>query len=173
MASGPSLTADDCETVRAWREEEAGRGVIVTNTTFRLCPWADVLYAMDAAWWRVHGEEAANAFGGELCAPLTFPGVKRIRFHHFQNSGAGAASLASFWGARRIILLGYDCQKTGGRAHWHGDHPAVLGNAGSVDKWPAQFRQLADHLAGLDVINCSRETALEAFPRRPLEEVLS
>ncbi|HGN1626669.1 TPA: hypothetical protein ACKRMI_000040 [Pseudomonas aeruginosa] len=147
--------------------------MIVTNTTFRLCPWADVLYAMDAAWWQVHGDEAASAFGGDRCAPLTFKGVKKVRFQQFQNSGAGAASLAAFWGARRIILLGYDCQKTGGRAHWHGDHPAALGNAGSVGKWPAQFRQLAAHLAGLEVINCSRETALEAFPRRPLEEVLS
>ncbi|HCE6817724.1 hypothetical protein ACSBR8_21920 [Pseudomonas aeruginosa] len=128
---------------------------------------------MDAAWWQVHGDEAASAFVGERCAPLTFKGVKKVRFQQFQNSGAGAASLAAFWGARRIILLGYDCQKTGGRAHWHGDHPAALGNAGSVDKWPSQFRQLAAHLAGLEVINCSRETALEAFPRRPLEEVLS
>lgn len=128
---------------------------------------------MDAAWWQVYGAEAAAGFAGDCCAPLTFKGVTKVRFSHFQNSGAGAASLAAFWGARRIILLGYDCQKTGGRAHWHGDHPAGLGNAGSVDKWPAQFRLLASHLAGLEVINCSRETALQAFPRRPLEEVLS
>lgn len=127
---------------------------------------------MDSAWWQVHGAEAVSDFQGERWAPITYQGVSKARFQHFQNSGAGAASLAAHWGAERIILLGYDCQKTGGRAHWHGDHPAGLGNAGSLDKWPVQFRQLAQHLAHLDVINCSRETALAVFPRRPLDEVL-
>ncbi|MEW6462940.1 MAG: hypothetical protein AB1459_17600 [Pseudomonadota bacterium] len=127
---------------------------------------------MDSAWWQVHGPEVAEHFRGERWAPITYRNVSKARFNHFQNSGAGAVSLAAHWGAERIILLGYDCQKTGGRAHWHGDHPAGLGNAGSLDKWPGQFRQLAQHLGSLDVINCSRETALAVFPRRSLDEVL-
>ncbi|MND92844.1 hypothetical protein D3C80_850180 [compost metagenome] len=127
---------------------------------------------MDSAWWQRHADEAVAAFQGERWAPITYHSVSKARFQHFQNSGAGAVSLAAHWGAERIVLLGYDCQRTGGRSHWHGDHPTGLGNAGSLDKWPAQFRELSRHLAHLEVINCSRETALAVFPRRPLGEVL-
>ena len=69
-------------------------------------------------------------------------------------------------------LSGYDCQHTGGKAHWHGNHPKGLGNAGSVDKWPNQFRMLAARLPNIKIINCTRETALNVFPRGTLEEVL-
>ena len=41
--------------------------------------------------------------------------------------------------AKNIILLGYDGQKTNGKAHWHADHPRGMGNAGPVDKWVKQL----------------------------------
>ena len=75
-------------------------------------------------------------------------------------------------GASRVILLGYDCQKTGGQVHWHGDHPEGLGNAGSMPKWAKQFEALAASVNGVEVINCSRDTALRAFPRMSLEDAL-
>jgi hypothetical protein len=128
---------------------------------------------MDRAWWRVYGDEVARTFAGECWAP--FGGDARLRrtgARRQPNSGAGAIALGAHLGARRIVLLGYDCQKTGGRAHWHADHPGGLGNAGTVGHWPALFRTLARELQGVDVINCSRATALDAFPRRALEEVL-
>src|SRR5690606_26699587 len=106
IASGPSLTADDCAAVKAWRKGEKGRGVIVTNTTLRMVPWADVLYAMDKVWWDQYGEEAEKTFTGERWAPLRYPGVRREIFNRGKNSGVGAISLAAHWGARRIILLG-------------------------------------------------------------------
>src|SRR5690606_31872717 len=76
IASGPSLTADDCDLVRRWRsageaagEAQAGeaaqeRAVVVVNTTFRLAPWADALFAMDENWWKHHHEEVAATFTG-------------------------------------------------------------------------------------------------------------
>lgn len=93
-----------------------------------------------------------------------------------QNSGAGAIAVAAALGARRIVLVGYDCKHAAdGRRHWHGDHAkgAGAGNAGSVSKWPAQFRDLVSHLRGATVINASRDTALTVFPRMPLEEALA
>jgi len=146
------------------------------NTTFRLAPWADALYAMDRAWWREHMNEVRSVFRGALWAPFSgLAGVKRIRFDRQtpRNSGAGAIALAAQMGAERIVLLGYDAQKTDGRAHWHGDHPKGLGNAGSVAKWPEQFRSLIGSLRGAQVINASRATALTCFPRANLEEALS
>lgn len=128
---------------------------------------------MDGVWWRHYGEEAAQTFKGERWAPVRVPGVHREVFDPGQNSGAGAIALAARWGATRIILLGYDCQLTGGRTHWHGDHPEGLGNAGVVNQWPSQFAALAARLKGVEIVNCSRETALRRFPREPLEVALS
>lgn len=129
---------------------------------------------MDRAWWNKYAAEIAAQFKGALVSQLERQrGVQCVQFPTRPNSGAGAIALAVHWGAERVIMLGYDCQKTNGQAHWHGDHPAGLGNAGMVHKWPEQFRALAQALpAGVEVFNCSRTTALDVFPRRKLEEVL-
>lgn len=133
-----------------------------------------MLYAMDHAWWTTYLPEAREVFKGQMVGPFKrFAGVQCAVSPTMKNSGAGAIALAVRQGARRIILLGYDAQKTGGKAHWHGDHPEGLGNAGSVDKWPGHFSALAKDLHGIEVINCSRQTALDAFPLGDLEAELS
>lgn len=177
LASGPSLTREDCDRVHV-----AGLPTIVTNTTFRLCPWADVLFGFDARWWREHLSEVSKVFEGErlTCSPVgralgvpTLHGAQWFTSYH--NSGAAAISLALASGAKRVVLLGYDCQKTGGMTHWHGDHPKTLGNAVSMPRWPHHFKQVARRAQslGVEVVNCSRETALTCFPRAPLELILS
>lgn len=89
------------------------------------------------------------------------------------NSGLGAIYLAKSRGARRIILLGYDCKVSeDGKRHWHGDHPQGLGNANGVASWPAQFLRSLPNLVGITVINCSRDTALTMYARMELEEAL-
>lgn len=128
---------------------------------------------MDRQFWDVYGREVrASGFTGDLvtCQPLA--GLKRIPTDGIQNSGAGAIILAARRGADRVILLGYDCQYDGARRHWHEDHRRPLGNAGSLHKWPDQFRALRAHLAGVEVVNASRQTALDCFPRVSLEEAL-
>lgn len=132
---------------------------------------------MDEKWWNVYGAEVRQVFTGELTSVGGWKNVRKVRtaYHQSQgqNSGAGAIALAAHWGARRIILIGYDCQHTGGKRHWFGDHPkGTQGNAGSVEKWPAQFRALIPHLHGARVINATRETALRVFPMATLEDAL-
>lgn len=175
IASGPSLTRDDVEAVRQWRGDE--RRVIVVNNTFRLAPWADALFAMDRAWWALNWQEAAEKFQGQRFAASPMPinwQVKHLaRFNGFGNSGAAAVALAVRMGATRVVMLGYDCQHTGGRRHWHDDHPAPLGNAGTVERWPAKFEQLKRAMVGrAEIVNASRETALTMFPRVALEDAL-
>lgn len=174
IASGPSLTAEDCELVR-----ESGLPTIVTNTTFKLCPWATVLVAHDEKWWKTYFEELKSFPGHKVTGAL---GGRRygaqslalLKFRTFRNSGAAAISLAALARAQRVVMLGYDCQHTGGKTHWHGDHPAGLGNAGSVPKWPAMFQQVKHYAKqrGCEVVNASRATALTCFPRVELEDVL-
>lgn len=128
---------------------------------------------MDRVWWGAYREEVSLNFPGRCCTPVrNITGTERVDSFGTQNSGAGAIALAISYGAQRVILLGYDCQRTDGRAHWHVDHPAGLGNAGSVDKWPNQFRLLASRFPKIEIVNCTRDTALDCFPRRLLEDFL-
>src|SRR5262245_15095240 len=75
IASGPSLIAEDCAKVKA-----SGHPTIVTNTTFRMCPWAHVLFGFDSKWWLEYIAEVERTFHGAL---LTYarrvPGVGSLR----------------------------------------------------------------------------------------------
>lgn len=189
IASGPSLTREDCDRVQKWRDRCGGR-VIVINTSFRLAPWADVLYACDLKWWEetsaevraetsadlwTQSTEAARRFGLNLVKGRGGEGLGRDLIHLGGNSGYQVINLAYLWGARRIVLLGYDMQPTGGRSHWHGDHPwKAAGVKPPTRSWLPRFSKLAADLAaeGVEVINATRETALRCFPRADLEDVL-
>lgn len=152
--------------------------MIVVNTTFRIAPWADALFAMDRAWWDKHLTEVNATFRGQrfsnnpLSSRYHVHKLNNATFKTYGNSGAAAINLAAHLGAKRIILLGYDCQKTGGKTHWHGDHPHGLGNAGMIDRWAGRFAELARDLGGVAVFNATRETALTCFPRVTLEDAL-
>jgi hypothetical protein len=175
LASGPSLTAEDCTVVR-----EHGIPAIVTNTTFRMAPWAEVLIGHDLKWWTVYDEEVRRTFAGDrLCCslvPKTIDAINALPFlpgRGFGNSGAAAIALAMHAGARRVLLLGYDCKRgEGGKAHWHDAHPSPLGDAKSMPRWAAKFSTLAvfTNKSGVDVVNCSRSTALKAFRCGVLED---
>lgn len=91
-----------------------------------------------------------------------------------KNSGYQAIGLAHLFGAARVILLGYDFQRTGGKSHWHGDHPSDLGQGGNFGVWATEMAKLAEHAVerGLEIVNCSRATALRCFPLQKLEAVL-
>jgi len=93
----------------------------------------------------------------------------------YANSGGFAGSLAMLAGAARILYLGLDCKPAAdGRRHWHGAHPPGLGDAVSMPVWSVEIQRLAGDARneGVEVINCSRDTALTCFPRVPLEAAL-
>lgn len=172
IASGPSLTAADCALVRA-----SQAFTIVVNTSFRLAPWADVLYAGDREWWHHHGAEAlAVCAGARWTASLDATerhGVRHREARDFENSGYQAIELAVLeYGARRVVLLGYDMQHTGGRRHWHADHPAGMPNADEAAQWPARFSELPARFAHVEFVNASRATALTCFRRADLAQAL-
>ena len=149
------------------------------------------MYACDLTWWRVYFPEVSRTFRGEKWTVgaaardafdlhwvygLDRPGLSRdpTFIHTGRNSGFQAIGLAALFGAARIILLGFDMQRTGGKSHWHGDHPRSLGQGDHYSRWAAAMNQLAKDAAaaGIEIINCSRKTALQCFPQRDLEETL-
>ncbi len=168
---------------RSWR-------VMVVNCTFRLLPEADVLYAGDLQWWERYGAET-EGFGGEKWtrdehAAVRFglrcarrrdgSGLCRERgsVHTGGNSGFQAVNLAWHFGARRIVLLGFDMHRKNG-AHWHGDHEGMLSAPAShMPIWRREFRALAADLReeGVKVVNATEGSALDCFPMLPLREAL-
>lgn len=167
IGSGPSLTREDCELTR-------GHRVIAINNSWRLAPWCDVIYAGDYQWWKAnarHIEIPAERFSHQSRA--TEFGCEFFIRGTGLNSGLAGIHLAEYFGAKRIVLLGYDCQPTGGRNHWHEDH-ATLNNPNEISYriWLKQFRNVDPGLKR-KIVNCSRETALTGFSRARLEDELS
>lgn len=141
---------------------------------FLSVPWADALFAVDAPWWKYYGAKVRELFQGQCFSEGKHAGVIKAGFPAFRNSGCGALALAAHKGAERIVMVGFDCQKTGGKVHSHGDHPRGLGNAGSMPLWGDRFQQCARWLRSRcpEVLNASRETALTCFRRVDLEQAL-
>jgi hypothetical protein len=133
---------------------------------------------MDYAWWKIYHKDVSKNFKGDkfCCNPIPYENVTKITktfFKSFYNSGADAISLAYQGGAKKIILLGYDCQKTDNKTHWHGDHVQGLGNAKRLNKWADMFYLVAEYCKDVPVINSTRQTALNCFKKIPLEQALN
>ena len=58
--------------------------------------------------------------------------------------------------------------------HWHGDHPQQLQNCYGISGWVKGFEALAQGLKaeGVEVVNCTIETAIPYFERADLRDVL-
>ena len=187
LGSGPSLTQAQVEEVFRLRQEGQVR-VVAINTTFRLAPWADLLYACDGKWWRENPDALGfpglkvtqdQSVEGVLHIPSeTEPGLSLdpIRIHQGANGGYQALNLAVLLGAKKIILLGFDMREIEGRKHWHPNHSHGLNNPhqGLFDQWIENFRTTIPDLerAGVEVVNCSPGSALDAFPFSTLRDEL-
>lgn len=187
IATGPSLTPEDVNYVRGMTR------VVAVNDSYRLAPWADVLYACDAKFWkwqyRDH-KDAITSFAGLRYAlqpeSRRYPGVQVLRntgttglerdpsgLRTGRNSGYQAINLAKHLGAKRILLLGYDMSLgEGGKKHFFGDHPDHGRPPLTVFRrhFPSIAQPLKD--AGVEVLNCSRRSALTCFPKVTLEIAL-
>lgn len=74
------------------------------------------------------------------------------------------------------MLLGFDHYPgLRGRMHFFGPHTDELDSGHDFNAWRSKMQPLADDLkaAGVEVINCSRDTALTCFPRGDLLQCLS
>lgn len=158
-ASGPSQNAADLSLCR-------GVKVMAINETWRLAPFCDVLYACDARWWRVRGPQIdCLKVSGEPHEGCHNVNAKDWIPKGGNNSGYQALALAMAWGARRVILTGYDMQGT----HWHGRHEGNNPNEGHFRRWVKAFAEMT---TTCEVLNASRVSRITAFPKVTLEEAL-
>lgn len=131
---------------------------------------------MDNAWWEMYASCVSKEFKGERFSNNKQNSRYNVtlinNFKAYGNSGAASIALAVKAGAKKIILLGYDCKKTNGEAHWHGNHPVGLGNAKAIDKWHLKFAELAKDFKDVEIINATRDTALTMFKTAILDDIL-
>lgn len=182
IGTGPSLTAEDVQLCRTQAH------AIAVNDAYTLAPWADVLYACDAKWWLWH-KGVPDFVGLKYAlqpAAAKFPGVQVLRNDGREGlsadpeslttgycSGYQAIGLAVHLGATRIVLLGYDMGRDRkGPAHFFGAHRDKSEPPYKLCLKTFQTLVAPLQAAGVDVVNCSRQTALTCFRRDDLERVL-
>ena len=189
LGDGPSLTAEDVLRTK-------GHGVtIAINYSIQLAPWADVLYyyhdstlaeflgplnlheLIESGLQVVHTNPAVAHTRPWNYIP--FSGVEGLELdpkrglRHGTNSGHAAINLAVRLGAAKIILLGYDCGELEGRFHWLKPSDSPSRAAYDYGIWRANYRTIPPALpAGVQVLNASRHTTIDAFPVVTLEEGL-
>lgn len=160
----------------------------------RLCPWADVVYGCDGPWWKARkGLPNYNglklAHDTSVCA--AYPDVHKIEVLnddklHFNepgvvgsggNSGFQALNLAAQFGAKRIMLIGFDMH-VGSGLHWYGRNGWKNANnptSPNLMHWRDVFENQAHvfQRQGIEVVNVSPDSALVCFPRATIAETLA
>lgn len=193
VAGGPSLREVDCSVLE-------GRRVIAINDAYRLCLFAELLYFCDTKWYRWHANEPAfRGFSGTKVRlaptaaepPLPEP-VKILRnddkagvagglcqgpdgLRTGRNSGYQCINLAVHLGCTRVVLLGYDMKfAADGASHWFGDHPVPTRASTYDSAMLPHFETLVAPLKtrGVEVINCTRGSAIACFPTADLADLL-
>lgn len=188
LGAGPSLTREQCEYV-------SGRArVVAINNAYRMASWADALYFGDLRWlkdFKAGEREDFNAFAG---VRVTIEeGKKPVdpRYHMLRNIGVEGLSSdprgifngrtspyavinwLALAGVARIVLLGCDYRHVNGKDHFEGGgHPITTGDL----EWAAfakTFSTLEQPLKahGIEVVNATPGSRIDAFPRVPLDLV--
>lgn len=182
IGSGPSLIKEDVEYCKGKAR------IAVLNDNHKIAPWADILYAADTGWWDFYegvpefagakwtqSKEAAERYGLNFVDGKWSPGISHADYIHYgYNSGFQCCNLVYIMGAKRILLLGFDMQKTNNKRHWFGNHPTPLHVSSDYLLWVKYMDRAARRYAkaGIEVINCSRETALQEYRRALITDCL-
>jgi hypothetical protein len=202
VASGPSLTKKVAHTIRMARIVDHFR-LIVVNDVYKMLPYAEILYAADNSWWRVHkdcpgffGEkwachnddktpgEANDKRGlAEEYGINLIEGADGRRFSSDpsrvvfgSNSGFQALNIALLKGCKRIILAGFDMRHVDGKSHFFGDHPEELATVpdNAYRNFANRFADAAEYLPkDVQIINATPGSALTCFPMMELEKAIA
>lgn len=182
LASGPSMSREVADKVRA-----AGIRAIAVCRTWELAPWADMIYAADAEWWRNYRPQLHGYKGMRVTVERTgFPEMLQLGIGAKEgfsrdpavistggNSGYQAICVAAHAGCRRVLLCGMDMHGK----HWHSEYRSPMKTHQPEDQaeWVRRFASLKEPLEkwGMEVINCTPNSALRVWPYMPLEEALS
>lgn len=156
---------------QAVADKVRGLHVVAVSDAYKLAPWADAMCSTDAKWWDYHPE--AKKFAGlKFTASPDFrpvEGVERVPVASGTNSGLLGVMVAVSLGAKRVLLCGFDMRGT----HYFGKHPEPLKNT-TDRRFEVLMRQFrAYRPRGVKIINCTPGSALNVYPKKPLEDCLA
>lgn len=191
VASGPSVSRAQVELLRGRLKVLA-----IKENACELCPWADVAYGCDLAWWK-HRRGLAGfngiKIGWDKRIASYYPDVKIVEIREWKpkhyvdellfdrigeigcggNSGFQALNLVMQFRAPRVLLLGFDLQGSHwyGRNEWRGGSNPVHYN---FQRWKVSFENAAPVCwkRGVDVVNASAFSQLQGFRKRTVEQAL-
>ncbi len=168
--------------------------IIAVNNAYMLGDWVDVCWFGDNSWYLVHrlglirfkGIKATCNIRFEKPEPRREARLKYLardskRFGittkegHVSwngNSGASAINLAYHFGAKRILLLGFDMQKDGNATHWHGGHDPHVEPPFKRHKTSFAYIKADAERLGIEILNVNPDSAIDEFPKVRLEDVL-
>lgn len=187
VGSGPSLVKADVKAC-----ENKGLSLMVVNSAFQFATAPTYHYAGDTKWWQrnyAYTQHSSRKFSIQCNArDKGHPDVEQMQRGEAEcfgmqwpklctgyNSGFQAINLTYSLGYTRIILIGFDMKfGVNGEKHCHPDHPDHNPLDTTVGKWIRAFNRTAPIMEklGLKVINVTRDTDLDCFPKTSLEELL-
>lgn len=165
LAPGPSASQALADSVR-------GHRLGVVGNAFQLAPWAEFIAASDRGWWRKHPE--ASKLECPKYSMTEWPDTVKVSVPYLGqvcNSGVLALEVAKNLGVTRIILLGFDMRGT----HFFGQYTNGLRNTTPTQRAQhhRQYEQWAKANRSVEVINCTKGSALTCFPKASLDEGLA
>lgn len=165
LAPGPSASAALADKVR-------DLPLVAVGNAFELAPWAQIIAASDAAWWRSY--PAAKALSAAKFCMGEARDIERVRMDQLGaavNSGVLGLECAKRAGATRILLLGADMRGT----HFFGEYRNGLRNAKPHQRLQhlRQYAEWARLNRKIEVLNCTNGSALDCFPRADLDACLA
>lgn len=174
------------------------RHVIATNVAFKLGDWVSVLYFPDKQFWLANREPLRKFHNLKITDVGAMPpryatehcNIKKMKRDNAggiceqpdmikwnRNAGGGAINLAYHFGARRVLLLGFDmCADRTGKTHWHAGETSY--KHPSPQRTYDRFLKLFPFIArdakrlGLEILNVTDNSRLDMFPKVKLKEVL-
>lgn len=161
--------------------------VLAVKANIDLVPDAEVCYGCDEMWWKMRNglpeyKGVKLAYASTL-QPL-YKDIRKVevdprdlilvdeplRIGSGGNSGFQAINLAVQFGAKDILLVGYDIKGD----HWYGRNKPPMNNPAqsNFDRWLKGFESAAPGLQrmGVTIVNTSNDTAIKCFAKAGLEE---
>jgi len=192
LGGGPSLNKVNFDLIK-------DKHVLGVNQAYQLGDWVDACYSGDRRWYYWNVSQLPNYKGTMYTSYPTFQARKgcptinlgRISSHGISdksrhsiawngNSGASAINVAYWLGARRVVLLGFDMQREGGRFNWHDKYPPTK-RSKKDNRYPTPYRRFlkcwrqvaidAKRLE-LEILNATPDSKITLFPSVLLEDTL-
>lgn len=188
IASGPSAKSAGVHLLKGKMR------ILAIKRSYELAPFADVVYGCDGPWWHsvrglpefkglklAYDEGACRDFGiqrvdipDKYSNELLLGEVGKVGAAG--NSGFQALNLTVQFGAKRILLVGFEASVRSGD-HWYGRNNWSGANnpdENLTNRWRQALDNSAGVLAGLgiDVINTAPFSQLRKFQKMTIHDAL-